>query len=127
MQDINIFEYATKNKVRFPFKGLISVEELWDLSLINLDSVYKSLNKLKKESDEESLLDVKSVKDIELDVQIEIIKYIVEYKLKEKAARELAAENRKKKQRILEIKAQREDKALENLSDEELDKMLDEL
>ena len=73
------------------------------------------------------MLDVKSVKDIELDVQIEIIKYIVEYKLKEKAARELAAENRKKKQRILEIKAQREDKALENLSDEELDKMLDEL
>lgn len=127
MQDINIFEYATKNKVRFPFKGLISVEELWDLSLTNLDSVYKSLNKLKKESDEESLLDVKSVKDIELDVQIEIIKYIVAYKLKEKAARELAAENRKKKQRILEIKAQREDKALENLSDEELDKMLDEL
>lgn len=127
MQDINIFEYATKNKVRFPFKGLISVEELWDLSLTNLDSVYKSLNKLKKESDEESLLDVKSVKDIELDVQIEIIKYIVAYKLKEKAARELAAENRKKKQRILEIKAQRENKALENLSDEELDKMLDEL
>ena len=33
----NIFEYAVRNKVRFPFKGMISVEDLWDLSLTNLD------------------------------------------------------------------------------------------
>lgn len=41
----NIFEFATRNKVRFSFKGLISVEDLWDLSLTNLDSIYKELNK----------------------------------------------------------------------------------
>ena len=32
----NMFEVATRNKFRFPFKGLISVEDLWELSVDNL-------------------------------------------------------------------------------------------
>ena len=73
-----MFEYATRNKVRFPFKGLISVEDLWDLSLTNLDSIYKTLNKQVKQSEEESLLNTKATVDKELDVQIAIVKHIVE-------------------------------------------------
>ena len=48
----NIFEAATKEKYRFPFKGMISVEDLWDLKLQDLDSVFKSLNKQKKQNEE---------------------------------------------------------------------------
>lgn len=55
----NIFEAATKEKYRFPFKGMISVEDLWDLKLQDLDSVFKALNKQKKQNDEESLLQIK--------------------------------------------------------------------
>ena len=40
-----IFEYATRNKIRFPFKGMISVEDLWELTPTNLDTIYKTLNK----------------------------------------------------------------------------------
>lgn len=125
--ELNIFEYAVRHKMRFNFKGLITVEDLWDLSLANLDSIYKSLNKQKRESNEESLLEVKSVQDIELEVAIEIIKHIVSVKLAEKAAREQAVENKKQKQKILEIMAKRQDSALENLSDEDLAKKLAEL
>lgn len=127
MNEINIFEYATKNKLRFSFRGEQSVEDLWDLSLTNLDTIYKSLMKEKKDSTEESLLEVKSSADQELDIKILIIKYIVTIKLEEKAAKEQAIENRKQKQKILEIMAKRQDSALENMSDEELAKKLAEL
>lgn len=83
----NIFEYATRNKVRFQFKGQILVENLWDLSLANLDSIYKELNKQSKHSEEESLLNIKTQEDELLNVQIAIVKHIVSVKLAEKEAR----------------------------------------
>lgn len=123
----NIFEYATRNKVRFPFKGLISVEDLWDLSLTNLDSIYKVLNKQVKQADEESLLNAKSQDDEILEVQIAIVKHIVAVKLAEQEAREKASAKKAQKQKIMAIMARKQDEALENSSMEDLQKMLDEL
>ena len=122
-----LFELATRNKMRFPFRGMISVEDLWDLSLTNLDSVFKTLNAEAKKSEEESLLNTKSKEDEEISNKIDIVKYIVNVKLEEKKARENARKNAETKQRLLEIKAKRQDAALENMSDEDLDKMLAEL
>ena len=122
-----MFEYATKNKMRFPFKGLISVEDLWDLSLTNLDSIYKTLNKQVKQSEEESLLNTKTTVDKELDVQIAIVKHIVAVKLAEQEAREKASAKKAQKQKIMAIIASKQDEALQNSSVEDLQKMLDEL
>lgn len=122
-----MFEYATRNKVRFPFKGLISVEDLWDLSLTNLDSIYKTLNKQVKQSEEESLLNTKTTVDKELEVQIAIVKHIVAVKLAEQEAREKASAKKAQKQKIMAIIASKQDEALQNSSVEDLQKMLDEL
>ncbi len=122
-----MFEYATRNKVRFPFKGLISAEDLWDLTLTNLDSIYKTLNKQVKQSEEESLLDTKTTVDKELDVQIAIVKHIVAVKLAEQEAREKASVKKAQKQKIMAIIASKQDEALQNSSVEDLQKMLDEL
>ena len=122
-----MFEYATRNKVRFPFKGLISVEDLWDLSLTNLDSIYKTLNKQVKQSEEESLLNTKTTVDKELDVQIAIVKHIVAVKLAEQEAKEKASAKKAQKQKIMAIIASKQDEALQNSSVEDLQKMLDEL
>ncbi len=127
MEAGKLFEIATRNKMRFPFRGMISVEDLWDLSLTNLDSVFKTLNAEAKKSEEESLLETKSKENEELSNKIEIVKYIVNTKLEEKKTRENARKNAEMKQRLLEIKAKRQDAALENMSDEDLDKMLAEL
>lgn len=123
----NIFEYATRNKVRFSFRGMISVEDLWDLSLTNLDSIYKELNKQSKQSEEESLLNIKTQEDELLNVQIEIVKHIVSVKLAEKEAREKASAKKAQKQKIMSIIAAKQDEALQNSSIDELQKMLDEL
>ena len=123
----NIFEHASRNKVRFPFKGMISVEDLWDLSLINLDSIYKTLNKQVKQSEEESLLSTKASVNTELEVQIAIVKHIVSVKLAEKEAAEKASAKKAQKQKIMSIIATKQDEALQNSSIDDLKKMLDEL
>lgn len=127
MSDINLFEVATRANYQFPFRGMINVIDLWDLSLTNLDSVFKALNAEAKKYEEESLLNAKSKEDEEISNKIWIIKYIVSVKLAEKKAREDAKKNAEMKQRLLEIKAKRQNAALENMSDEELDKALAEL
>ena len=127
MSNVNMFEVATRSKMRFPYKGQISVEDLWDLSLTALDAVFKALNSQMKQVKEESLLSTKSKADETLELQIEIVKYIVSIKLAEKEAREKAAINKEMKQKIMQIKAERQDKALLEASDEELDKLLTEL
>ena len=127
MSDINLFEVATRANYQFPFRGMINVIDLWDLSLTNLDSVFKALNAEAKKHEEESLLNAKSKEDEEISNKTWIIKYIVSVKLAEKKAREDAKKNAEMKQRLLEIKAKRQDAALENMSDEELDKALAEL
>lgn len=123
----NIFEVATRNGFRFQFKGMISVEDLWLLNVRDLDSIFKTLNSQLKQTKEESLLNVKSKQDEELDIKIEIVKYIVKIKLEEENQRLKAKEQKEKKQKILEILANKQDQDLQNKSVDELTKMLNEL
>lgn len=127
MSDMNLFEVATRANYQFPFRGMINVIDLWDLSLINLDSVFKTLNAEVKKFEEESLLHTKSKEDEEISNKIEIVKYIVNVKLNEKKKKENDIKNAETRQKLLEIKAKRQNAALENMSDEELDKALAEL
>lgn len=120
----NMFEVATRNKFRFPFKGLISVEDLWELSVDNLDSIFKSLNSEMKKTKEESLLSTKTREDEVLETKIEIVKYIVSVKLAEKEQREMAFLNKERNQKIMDIIAAKKDAELQNMSIEELEKML---
>lgn len=120
-----MFETATRTKMRFPFKGVISVEDLWDLSVRDLDNIFKTLNAQVKKSQEESLLATKSKEDEALAMQIEIVKYIVETKLAELKAAEQSKENKEKKQKIMEIIAAKKNEALQNMSVDELQQMLD--
>lgn len=122
-----MFELATRKKYRFSYKGLINVEDLWELSVQSLDAIFKDLNSQLKQSAEESLLQVKTAADKETEVKIEIIKYIVKTKQDEAEARLKAKENKEKKQKIQEILAAKQDQDLQNKSPEDLQKMLEEL
>ena len=122
-----MFEIATRTKMRFPFKGLVSVEDLWDLSVKDLDSIFKTLNAQVKKSQEESLLATKTKEDEALAIQIEIVKHIVKTKLDEAETAKQSKELKEKKQKIMEIMAAKKDEALHNMSVEELEAMLENL
>ena len=58
------YKLATQQKARFQTKrGLLSTEQLWDLSLNELDELAVSLENEYKESGKKSFLVAKSVKD----------------------------------------------------------------
>lgn len=126
-----LFEMASQFKFRYPYKGLITTEDLWDLTPSQLDIVYKNLNKELKEIDSDSLIASKSadegVKANELKNKIEIVKYIFNGKKQAAELARMASENYAKKQRILEALAKKQDDALQNMSEDELRKALDEL
>lgn len=114
------FEAAIRNKYRFPYKGMISVEDLWDLSVTQLDGIFKTLNAEVKKEQEESLLTTKSAADTELETKISIIRYIVATKQAEAEKAKKAKENKAEAQKILDIIGRKQDAALENMSIEEL-------
>lgn len=124
---MNIFEIATKNKFRFPYRGMISVEDMWDLSVNDLDSIFKALNSQLKKASEESLLGTKSKKDKDLETAIEIVKHIVNVKLEEENSRLRAKEQKEQKQKIMEILSAKQDESLQNKTIDELTAMLEEL
>jgi hypothetical protein len=126
MATINIFQYAAKHKLRFPYKGGISVESLYELSVEELDKIYKSLKRLAKAEDEESLLEVNKT-DKELEIKIEIIKDIVAEKQAAADKAKKASETKARKQRIMEAIAKKDEEAMDNASKEELQAMLDAL
>ena len=120
------FEIATKEKYRFPFKGMITVEDLWDLGCDQLNTVFKALNKEKKTVNEESLLDMsQSAADVTLTNKIDIVKYIFAAKQLEAQAKRDAADRHAKNQLIMSLIKEKENESLKNLSIEELKKLLD--
>lgn len=123
---MDIFEYAAENKLRFPYKGSISTEDLYDLGVEELDMIFKTLNREVKKSNEESLLAKKSDADTKLNVKIEIIKKIVSKKLAEIEENKNAITKKHKNEKIMELIAQKQDENLRSLSIDELKKMLEE-
>lgn len=126
-KETNIFEVATRNKYRFPYKGQISIEDMWDLPVTELDKIFKILNKQVKTAQEESLLKTKTKEDEVLENQIKIVRHIVSVKQEEASNRLKEKERKAQKQRIMEIMADKQDEELKGKSIDELQKMLTEL
>lgn len=123
----NLFEIATRNRYRFNYKGVMTVEDLWSLRVEDLDAIFKMLNRQKKTADEDSLLATKSAEDQDLANKIDIVRYIVSVKLAEAAERVSAAEKKAQRDKIMEIVAKKKDKALEDMGIDDLMKKLKEL
>jgi hypothetical protein len=130
-----MFDVATRQKLRFDSpKGLLSVEDLWDLPLTsttgraNLDEIALSLHKqLRNTADVVSFVDEQAKTDPVSQLKFDIVKHVIETRKKENADA-LAAKNKAEtKQRLLEVLAKKRDSTLEAMSEEDLLKKLAEL
>lgn len=124
---MNMFEAASRMKLRFPTtRGDLAVESLWDLPLsskagFDLDAVAKAVNNDLKQQAEESFVQTSTnPRKALLELQMEILKYVIAEKQAENAARAAAAENKAKREKLLEVLAKKEDQALESLTPEQL-------
>ena len=123
-----MFEKAARLKLRFPSaKGSIGVEDLWDLSRENLNTVFKTLNREVKVIGEESLDDTKTSDDDVLNLKIQIVRHIDSVKKKEAADKLNEKTKSEEKRKLLNLLANKREAALENLSEEDILKRLEAL
>ena len=124
----NLFAQASRRKLRFDSpKGLLSVEDLWDLPLrsthagkASLDNIAIALNKELKEAGTTSFVDDAPAGNEELRMGFEVVLHIIEVRKAENKTEELRRINAEKKQQILSIISAKENEALAGKSIDEL-------
>lgn len=120
-----MFENALKNGFRYPSnKGLITTEDLFWLSLNDLNEIAKKINKLIKDSEEESFIPGPNFNNNNDSKRLDIVKHIINLKINEQNAKMIEKSNAEKRQRIMELINKKDEESLENMSKEELEKLL---
>lgn len=123
-----MYKKASKLKLRFSTsKGNLSTEDLWDLSLEQLDAIAVKLDEQIEKSPRKSFIKTVSKVNETLELKFAIVKDVIDTKMAEQAARENQQAKSAQRQKLLELIAEKEDSELKGKSTDELRKMLDEL
>ncbi len=125
----NIFETATRKKIRFPSnRGDLTTEQLWDLSLSDIDFIARDVNKKLKGVTEESFLDTKPHPDQrKFSLQLNILKHVIAVKQTEAQATLDRAEKAERRKKLLDALDAKGDEAMQKKSVATLKKELAEL
>ena len=110
---MEIFEAASKNKLRFPIGGTTSTEQLWDVqreTLVNYEEALEAeVEKLGKSSRRKRTVKTKAVEELEL--RLAIVSHILNVREAEEVNAREAAETKAHNQKILAlVQAKREEK-----------------
>jgi hypothetical protein len=122
-----MYKQASKLRLRFVTSvGVLSTDQLWDLSQTNISNAIKAVKKVLKKNDDDELsfLEDTKVVDVENQLRFDILKDI--YLTKKKEAEELRniAETKEHNQKILSLIAEKQDSKLKDMSIEDLEKLL---
>lgn len=119
------FKEASKQKLRFTTKwGSLTPEQLWDLSVKDLDTLAVSLEEEHKESGKKSFLVSKSVKDKTAKLRFDVVLDILNTKVEEEAEALQKKEDKEHNKKIIALIEEKKDGALKGKSIKELQKML---
>lgn len=120
-----MYKEALQKKLRFKTnKGMITTEDLFDLSLQNLNTLAIMLDKKISEAPKKSFIEELPAKENDDELRFSIVKDVINIKLKARKDNIDKAQADVQKKRILEILAKRNDEELEKKSTEELRAML---
>jgi hypothetical protein len=123
---MSIYKEASKLKLRFSTeKGLLSVEQLWDLSQSQLSTAIKAVKKIlvKDNDDELSFLETNIVVDTENQLRFDILKDIYMSKKDEADKIRNIASVKAHNRRIDELIAMKQESELQNMSIAELERL----
>lgn len=122
---MEMYKQANKQKLRFQTsKGLLSTEQLWDLSLTDLDALAVSLESAHKNSKGKSFLEKRTTTDKGLKLQFDVVLDVLQSKVEDAEIATLERENKEHNQKILALIAEKKDGQLAGKSIKELEKML---
>lgn len=122
-----MFERAVRNKIRFDYKGLISVEDLWDLSQTELDRIFQPLKTQLDRAEQGSLLGDKPKALDDVKFKIDILRHIATTKKEEAEKRQKALERKQQKAKLLQVLERKEESKLESMTTEQIRQALDAL
>lgn len=119
------YKLANQTKLRFyTSRGTLSTEQLWDLPIVELDSLAVELEQLLEESKTKSFLVKKSEEDKVSKLRFDIAYDILISRVEEIEASKTKKEIKEHNQKILGLIAQKEEASLVNKTVEELQAML---
>lgn len=119
------YKEASKQKLRFATsKGSLSVEQLWDLSIDDLDVLAVSLQEAYDNSKGKSFIKKRTTKDKNLKLQFDVVLDILQTKQEDSEALRDAADTKEHNQKILKLISEKKDGELAGKSVKELEAML---
>lgn len=119
------YKLASQQKLRFQTsKGPLSAEQLWDLSLDELDTLAVSLQEQHENSGKKSFLNPKSEKDKTAKLKFDIVLDVLNTKQEEAQALTKAKEIKAHNDKIYALIAKSDDKELEGKTRKQLVAML---
>lgn len=123
-----MFKEASRIKLRFTSrKGDLTVEDLWDLPLTELNTIAKGLSQDLKDSKEENFLEEKTAEDLETKLGFDIVLDIIKTKQAVNKKKREAVDRKEKKEKIMALISEKKDEGLKQKSVEELEKELADL
>lgn len=126
--NINImYKQASQLKLRYQTSvGLVSTEQLWDLTQTQLSNAIKAVKRVLKKTDDDELsfLEDTKVVDVENQLRFDILKDVYLTKKKESEELRNAAEIKAHNQKILSLIAEKQEGKLKEMSIEELEKLI---
>jgi hypothetical protein len=120
-----MYKQAAQQKLRFATsRGSLSVEQLFDLPISELDTLAVALDESYKNSKGKSFVEKRTSKDKTIKLQFDIVLDVLNTKVDERdSARDLAAD-KAHNNKILELIASKKDEDLKGKSVKELEAML---
>lgn len=134
--ETNIFEEASRLKLRFPsVKGELTTEQLWDLPLtttvsgkVDLDTVARTVNTDLKAITEDSFVQTRvNPQKAILTLKLDVLRHVIAAKQAENAEKSRKAANESELARLREVLADKNNDALKNLSPEQIQERIKQL